>query len=177
MRKKIILPICLIIMACGNISNGAFWLSEGHYIWTESDPYYDEVFVENDAILDFTGGVVGKLEAINTASINITGGSLDQLWAGDQTIVDIFECFDLAVLEARHSSIINLYTDDFFYSPTGGEMNQGYIDGLYYGADTAFNISFYDETSYSHVSIVPEPATILLTIVGAVFLRRKSRLY
>jgi len=144
----------------------------GYNIFDDSYPYYDEVFVENDAILDFTGGEIGKLEGRNNCSINITGGIMSQLWSGDDTLVNIFECDQLEILEARHDSIINLYTNDFIYSPTGGDMEQGYIEGLYYSTTTAFFISFYDDTSYSHLSMVPEPTTLLLFGLSGFLLAR-----
>lgn len=171
--RKIITAILVILAGAGLVGATTITFSSGHYTWTDADLYYDEVFVVNEATLDFTGGGIGKLEGFHNALINITGGTMDQLWAGDEAIANIYECVDLDILEARHDSTINLYTNDFIYSPTGGVMEQGYIEGLYYGTTTAFYISFYDDTTYSHVNTIPEPATLLLFGLGGVLLRKR----
>lgn len=174
--RKIIVTILVILAGTCPVNASTITFSSGHYIWTDTDPYYDEVFVVNEAILDFTGGGIGKLEGFHNALINITGGTMDQLWAGDEVIANIYECMDLDILEASENSIMNLYTNDFIYSSTGGTMEQGYIEGFYYGTTTDFFISFYDDTTYSHINIVPEPTTFLLLALSSLALLRKRRI-
>ena len=103
--NKIMTTILIIaaLAGTGTVQGTTITFSSGHYTWTDSDPYYDEVFVENDAILYFTGGEVGKLEGRDNCSINITGGILSQLWVGDHAVANILECDQLEILEARPS--------------------------------------------------------------------------
>jgi len=147
----------------------------GHHIWTDADPYYDEVFLKNDASLDFLSGSIGKLEIIHYGLTNIFGGNMTSIWTFDDSIAHIHGG-DIDILAAFSDSEVYLYTDDFIYSPTGGAENNGYVEGLYYNTNIAFYISFYDDTSYSHLSMVPEPTTFLLFCFGWIALRKRNSL-
>jgi hypothetical protein len=170
-RITIILATFLVMGVCTTKAESIVFES-GHHVFTSEDPYYDEVFVENEASLDFFGGDIGKLETIHYGLADIYGGNMDSLWTFDDSVVNIHGG-DIDLLAAFNNSDIHLYTDDYIYSPVGGGEGYGYIEGLYYDSAVAFYISFYDDTSYSHIAVVPEPATVLLLGLGAVVLRKR----
>lgn len=161
----------ILVMGTGTTKAEIITFESGHHIFTSEDPYYDEVFVENDASLDFLSGDIGKLETIYYGLADIYGGNMDSLWTFDESVVKI-QGGDIDLLAAFNNSDILLYTDDYMYSPVGGSEGYGYIEGLYYDSAVAFYISFYDDTSYSHIATVPEPSTIFLFGMGAMFLRK-----
>ena len=169
--RKVILTILTIFAGVFPVNATTITFSSGHHVWTDAAPYYDEVFVQNDASLDFLGWSIGKLEVDHYGLGNIYGGNMASLWTFDEGVVNIHGS-DIDVLAAFNDSEIYLYTNDCIYSATGGVENNGYIEGLYYNTTIAFYISFYDDTSYSHLNIVPEPTTFLLLGSGGILLRK-----
>jgi len=165
-----IILVTVLVIGISTTTAEIITFESGHHTFTSEDPYYDEVFVENDASLDFLSGDIGKLETIHNGLVDIYGGNMDSLWTFDESVVKIHGG-DIDLLAAFNNSDILLYTDDFMYSPVGGSEGYGYIEGLYYNSAVAFYISFYDDTSYSHIATVPEPATILLFGIGGLIMR------
>jgi hypothetical protein len=161
----------VLLLWVGTTTAEIITFESGHHIFTSEDPYYDEVFVENDASLDFLSGDIGKLETIHYGLADIYGGTMDSIWTFDESFVKIHGG-DIDLLAAFDNSDILLYTDDYIYSPVGGSEGYGYIEGLYYNSSEAFYISFYDDTSYSHIATVPEPTTLMLFALGGLFIRR-----
>lgn len=171
MKTRIFIILIILVGAYPAVAT-TITFSSGHHVWTDADPYYDEVFLENDASLDFLSGSIGKLEINHYGLSNIYAGNMTSLWTFDDSIVNIYGG-DVDVLAAFNDSEVYLYTNDFIYSAIGGVENNGYIEGLYYNTTTAFYISFYDDTSYSHLNIVPEPTTFLLLGLGVILLRKR----
>ena len=172
--RKIILTICLVMLVIVCTAKGDLWYSSGYNTFTDSDPQWENIFVENDAILDFLSGNAVKLELMHTATANIYGGTMTTLWTGDSSVANLHYCIDIDDLAAFDNSIINLYTIDFILSSEGGRYGYGYIEGIYYNTTMDFHISFYDDTSYSHINTIPEPATFLSLVLGGFLLRKRK---
>jgi hypothetical protein len=64
--------------------------------------------------------------------------------------------------------LLNLYAYDVTYHETGGYYDRGWIEGRYIDDDLYFNFDFVESDSFSHITIIPEPATILLLGLGAI---------
>jgi len=176
MRKKIIFMILIILamLAETNLARADLVFDSGYNIFDDSYPYYDEVWVINDAHLDVLGGAMWKLELTDYATANIYNGEIEWLFIKDNTIVNIHAARDtLEMFAAGNESLAYLYAYDVTYHPTGGLKNDGWIEGIYISSDTPFSFSFYNDTSYSHVNIVPEPTSILLLSVGMIGVRAK----
>jgi len=191
MKTKIWLIIAAAILLATCPGKADLVFDSGYNIFDDNDPYYDEVWVINDAVLDVLGGAMWKLELSDFATANIHGGDIDLLALNHNTIVNIYSGYidlssiqDSAVVNihggtldyfaAAESSLAYLYAYDVTYHPTGGLENEGWIEGKYYLSDAPFSFSFYNDFSYSHVNIVPEPTTFLLLGIGGLLLRKRN---
>lgn len=172
--RKIILTILVTISFGACPAKGALWYSSGYNTFTDSDPQGEEIFVENDAVLDFLSGTGGKLSVIHTATVNIYGGAIStKLCTSGNSVINV-HLVDLDMLSSAHNSVVNFYAYNVDFYSTGGLENEGYMTGKFYQGDTPFNISFWNPGTVSHVNIVPEPATILLLGMGGLLLRKRK---
>lgn len=172
MRKIIMIILVIMVVVCP--AKGALWYSSGYNTFTDSDPQGEEIFVENDAILDFLSGNAAGLRVIHDATANIYGGSITyDLYTSENSITNIY-LIDLEILCSEHNSIVNLYAYDVDFYSTGGISNDGYITGTFYQDDTSFLINFKNEGTVSHVNIVPETSTLLLFSLGGILLRKRN---
>ena len=172
--RKIILTICLVMLVKACPVSAALWYSSGYNTFTDSDPQGEEIFVENDAILDFLSGNAAGLRVIHTATTNIYGGSITyDLYTSEDSITNIY-LVDLEILTSSHNSIVNFYAYDVDFYSTGGISDDGYMTGKFYQDDTSFLINFKNTETVSHVNIVPEPSTLLLLSLGGLFLRKRK---
>ena len=170
--QKIILTICLVMLIKTYPVDAALWYSSGYNTFTDSDPQGEEIFVENDAILDFLSGTAFGLRVIHTATANIYGGTITyDLYTSGDSVTNIY-LTDLDILWSDHDSIVNIYAYDVTFYSTGGSSNVGYMTGIFYKDDINFSVDFYHPDTVSHVNVVPEPATLLLFTFGGLLLRR-----
>jgi len=167
---KILIILILLLSATPCCADLIF--DTGYNIFDDSYPYYPEVWVINNAVLDVVGGSMGKLELTDHAIGNIYRGEiLHKLATIDNTIVNIYDGkFDM--LASGNDSVAYLYAYDVTYYPTGGLADCGWIEGIYYSNDAPFSFSFYTSASYTHLQVVPEPSMILLLGFGCLFLRK-----
>jgi hypothetical protein len=175
MVTKEILTILAVIMLLGVCPVRAdLVFDSGYNVFDDSYPYYNEVWVINDAHLDVLGGAIGKLELMNYATSNIYNGDIEWLFIQGNTVVNIHAAGDtLEMFAAGNESLAYLYAYDVTYHSPGGLKNDGWIEGIYISNDTPFSFSFYNDVSYSHINIVPEPNTLLFFGLGFLALRRK----
>jgi hypothetical protein len=104
------------------------------------------------------GGNVGLIEAWSSNSVNLHGGVISD--------------YLLAV------STVNIYGYGFDYDPLAGSYGGGQLTGFWVD-DTPFNIDLFAASlpgggpidTWSHIVLVPEPATILLLGLGAINIR------
>lgn len=172
--RKIILTILLMMLArvCP-VSASSITIDSGHYTWTDSDPYYDEVFLENSAILDFIGGVIGHLDTRHDSLANIDGGAMDYLGTYDNSVVNLYTG-QWDSLVSQNNSKVYLFAYNVTYDPTGGIYGDGSLEGYFYKDDTEFNFSLLNPGTYPHVEIIPEPITFLLLALGGLLLRKRK---
>jgi hypothetical protein len=162
--------LAMLLMTVG-AARADLVFDSGYNVFDDNDPYYDEVWVTNDAHLDVLGGAVWKLELTDFATANIYDGDMELLVLQKNTVVDIYNgqigflaIGDFAVVNIRSgtvgyfagasNSLAYLYAYDVTYHPTGGLAGEGWIEGIYYSNDEPFSFSFYNDTSYLHVIVV-----------------------
>ncbi len=174
MKTKIfmILTILFVILFSTTLVKADLVFDSGYNIFDDNDPYYNEVWVINDAVLDVLGGAMWKLELTDYAMANVYSGNIDLLVAYHNTVVNIHGG-TLDSLISGHNNLVYLYAYDVIYHPTGG-LQDGWIEGRYYSNNELFSFSFGNSTTYAHLNIVPESTSILLLGIGGMLLRKKS---
>jgi len=174
LRKKIITILAAItVLGVCPLQASVVFLESGHHTWTDADPYYDEVFLKNDASLDFLGGTIGKLSTYHNSLADLEGGQMHSLWTFDNSIVH-YHAGQIDYISATHNSTVSLYAYDVTYNPLGGINNQGYVEGFFYNNHEAFSFSCWNTPTWSHIEIVPEPTTLLMLGLGGLMVRKKS---
>ena len=172
MKTKLIAVIAAVMLVGVYPAEGDLVFDSGHNTFDDSYPYYKEVWVINDAHLHVLGGATWKLELMHYATANIHGGDIDWVFANDSSLVSIrggtFNMFG-----AWNDSKVYLYAYNVTYYPTGGLKNDGWVEGIYYSNDIPFSFSLYTDTSYSHISIVPEPSSLIMLMFGSLLLKRR----
>jgi len=169
-KIKIILAVVMLLGVCP-VRAGVWWES-GHLEINEGDIYDGELFIIDYGSVDMFGGIVGKLETWDYSIGNIYGGQIDWLFTKDSSIVHIHGGTS-DWLGAFQDSSVYLYAYDVTYHLTGGLENRPWLEGTYYKNDIPFSFTLYDEYSYSHLAIVPEPATLLLLLFGSMLLKKR----
>jgi len=173
MKAKLsIILAAIILVGLGQAQASVLFLESGHHIWKDSDPYYDEVFLKNDASLDFLGGTIGKLSTLHDSQADLEGGQMQSLWTFDDSFVHYY-AGELDYISASHNSTVFLYAYDVVYAPTGGINNQGYVEGFFYRTHEAFGFSCWNTPTWSRIEIVPEPTTFLMLGLGGLMLRKR----
>jgi hypothetical protein len=175
MKTKVFLTMVLTVLIGASPLKADLVFDSGSNTFDDSDPYYEEVWVINDAHLDVLGGAMWKLELMHYATANIYDGDIEWLFTQGNSVVNIHAAGDtLEMFAGGNDSVVYLYAYDVTYHPTGGLADVGWIEGTYISDDLPFAFSFYNDASYSHVNIIPEPSTLLLFGLGFVALRRRS---
>ena len=176
MGKALISLIVVLGMACS--ANATLWYEEGNFTFTESDSQNEEIFVGNNATLDFLSGTASGLRvgsmAPATATANLYGGAITyDLYTNGNSVTNIY-LIDLDLLCSEHDSVVNIYAYDVTFYSTGGVNNEGYMTGTFYQDDMSFTIDFWNPETINHVNIVPEPTTVLFCGLGGLLLRKKK---
>ena len=114
------------------------------------------LFAHDSGVINMSGGITRRIGSAGFSTVNLFGGLVtDDLAAGD-------------------SSVINVYGYNLAKFPTGGKLGNGFVLGEWENGVT-FNFYFYGSETYSHVMLyeIPEPATVLLIVIGSLYLRRR----
>ena len=150
-----------------------------------------QIGANNNSIINITGGTLNGADAYNYGTVNfyngaistslgaydygisnLYGGTIDHMGAVGSGEVNIYSGLIMDSLSAYESSILNLYAYNFYYDPTGGNYDGGKITGNWILDDVYFDISLYGSDTFSHINVVPEPATLFLFALGTLFLKR-----
>jgi hypothetical protein len=174
---KIVISNCILLcFVLFSTVQADLVFESGYNVFDDTYPPYDEVGVSNDAHLDVLGGEINvKLSFVENSTGNIYDGQISWLWTADNAIVNIYGgLFDFFAFHSPLTSpTVFLYGYDITIHPDGGLNNLPWIEGKYCQNDLPFVVTFDGEDSISRLSVIPEPATLLLLGAGAVLLRRK----
>ena len=124
------------------------------HIWDNA--HVDILRTRSDSMTTVAGGTLGLISASRFGSVNLIGGLIyDYLAAGD-------------------SGIINIYGYHLTKIDTGGHYGSGFVSGEWLDK-TAFNIDLSGPGTYSRIIFheIPEPATVLLIVIGSVCLGKR----
>ena len=164
----IIVAVVILFCACPVIAT--VW-TEGHHEIVDGDVYW-ELDIYNDVTLDILGGEIGSLWTFDTTFTNWYAGQMIELRARDDSIVNIYGGV-LDTFAASENSLVYLYAYDVVITHTGGFWDDGQVIGKYYANDISIIFDLWGQNTYSHINIIPEPASILLLSLGGLFLRKR----
>jgi hypothetical protein len=122
------------------------------------DPVVSNAQVNDNGLLNISGGEVGYLDISDKAVVNLHGGVItDSIFSGRGS--------------GSHPEevVINVYGHDLVKTSSGGQHGWGQIYG-FYPDGSAFSVDV-DPDLYSHVNLIPEPATLLLLSSGVLTAR------
>jgi hypothetical protein len=170
MKKKIstTLAILMLCAVCPALAD-TVW-TEGYHEINDGD-VYGEIWMYNDCTLDIFGGDIYRLAAYDTTITDWYNGEMDVLWVNDESIVNIYGG-TLSELAAIEDGQINLCAYDIVHTTTGGHYGIGQVMGYYYSDSSYFSFDLGNLETYSHINIIPEPATLLIMTFGGLFLRK-----
>ena len=135
-----------------------------------SNPF--NISAMNNSIINFSGTAQGEeMYAENSATINITGGTIDDLTAYNSGVINIY-AGDILDVWAQDNTAVNVFGHNLIKSLTGGQFGYGFVQGIY-NNQSSFDIDFRGSDTYSHVNLIPEPATILLFGTGGLIFRKR----
>jgi hypothetical protein len=159
-------------ISAGTLNNlSSYELSTANISGNNPDVPFD-IYAWDQSIINFSGTAQAlEVQALSNARINVTGGEITDLSAYSNGVVNIY-AGDISHLWAQDNAAINIFGYDLFKSPSGGTGN-GFVSG-YFNDHSYFNFNFDGTATYSHVNLIPEPATILLLVAGGLFLRKKE---
>jgi hypothetical protein len=177
MKKYVLKIVFVILFLVCRLQADTTWTTGYHEI--NDGDIYGEIWMYNDCTLNIFGGTISRVAAYDTTFTNWYGGQMYELWAKENSIVNIYggqlssPNGNPGFAWFADQSIVNLYAYNVTYTSTGGVYGGGLVTGRYYFDNSSFIFDLYASETYSHVNIVPEPATFLLLALSGMFLRKK----
>jgi hypothetical protein len=190
MKTKIKTVIIMLILFSACPARAVMW-TEGYHQMVAGENY-GESAIFNDVKLDIFGGDISYVDAFNStitnwydgemcyfnardnSIVNIYGGELSScLGAGDNGVINLYHSSLIEGISLHDNAILNLHAYDVIHHTTGGFYSDGWIEGRYILDNHHFVIDMVGD-SFSHISIVPEPATLLLLGLGTMFVKRRK---
>jgi len=111
-----------------------------------------------------------EVGATATGIVNVMGGSMKAIagWGG------VINLYGGTVTDNMHavSGWVNVFGYDLEKSSTGGKYGYGYVSG-FWNDGTALTIDIGSSGTYSHINLVPEPASLILLTLGSLIIRRR----
>jgi hypothetical protein len=145
--------------------------TEGYHEINDGD-VYTEIWMYNDATVDILDGEIFKLEAFDMTGVVMFDGQMDLLFTHNDSTINIHGGH-LGALASIENSSVYLYAYDVVHHPTGGHYDGGWVEGNYLDNGLYFSFDLGALETFSHITVIPEPSTILLLSLGGLLVRRR----
>ncbi len=117
-------------------------------------------------------GIVSSLSARNDfGTANIYGGNAAWVSALESGTVNIYGGVVSDYMSAPDGTI-NVFGYDLLKNSSGGNYGFGFVNG-YWDDGASFYIHLLSPETYSNINLIPEPASLLLLLLGCILLKRK----
>jgi len=138
---------------------------------------YNDIHLNDNSLLQLRNGSINSLTAGGDSYAILEGGIIYELLVKDFAAVELYEGAIVSHILARDDGIIKIYGYDFVYDENGGSYGGGRLLGFWLDGHSLmidFANALNDSTYYNHVLLIPEPVSIMLLSLGALFLRKRS---
>ena len=169
MKTKLILLAVPIVLLCRCPAHADTVWTSGHHEIVDGE-LYGEIYIYNDVTVDIFGGDIYKLETYDVTVTDWYGGAITELCTWEDSLISIYGG-QLSRLQAGENTVIQLYAYDVIHTTTGGYWDAGQLMGKYYEDNSDFLFDLH-HTAYPHITVVPEPATIILLALGSLICRK-----
>jgi|GEM_PF-3053587 len=196
-RAMMVFTGLVALAAAGRLQATIVW-QDSYYQILDGDTYDTDLIVVSPpsgqyTVVDVFGGVVDAMTLYESGTLNTYGGKvgLIMIRSGAELNMHHGEVHYLHVYTGGDANlrggtipnvsfdggaIVNLYAYDVTFSPDTPASFEGCISGRWYADDTMFTIhldapSWHDR---DRISIIPEPAAVLLLGLGGLALRNRG---
>ncbi len=129
----------------------------------------------NATINVFNNADLIGLSTRSFGTLNISGGLIQNLHGRESGIVNLYGGMITDHISANDYSFVNVYGYDLDKESTGGSYGYGQVFG-YWMNNNPFVIDIYDSETFSRINLIPEPSSMFLVGLGALFLKTKKEL-
>ncbi|MFA5553340.1 MAG: PEP-CTERM sorting domain-containing protein [Phycisphaerae bacterium] len=159
-------------------------LTEGHYFIPDpiNYPAWGHIDVLNlrdtVTVTSLNSSSVDRLNMYNSSFLVVYDGTIDELYLYDNAKAELHGgLYAKLYIDSESTAQVTIYARDVRFSPDTPPPAgySGSLRGYWLDNNEPFHIGLYGPDTYSHITIVPEPASAFLVSFGALLLglRRK----
>jgi len=128
--------------------------------------------LESGILNIFAGLISDGIGADYTGTLNMSGGVTQGANFRGEATANLYGGTISEFLMATEESTVNIFGYDLVLTSSGGSYGYGQVTGFWLD-DMPFTINLNGADTYTHINLIPEPASLLLLSLGALVLARK----